>query len=81
MGGVTGGVDNAGDIDLGSGGQLFDYLFFNRRSNINLLHLHSSWLKNPLPPPLDEGKGIEGVFRGLNPPVSALAYLGDGYRL
>jgi hypothetical protein len=30
VGGVTGGVDNAGDIDLGSGDQLFDYLFFNR---------------------------------------------------
>jgi hypothetical protein len=23
-----------------------------------------SWLKNPLPPPLDERKGIEGIFRG-----------------
>jgi hypothetical protein len=23
-----------------------------------------SWLKNPLPPPLDEGEGIGGFFRG-----------------
>jgi hypothetical protein len=30
VGGIPGGIDNAGDGDLGAGGQLFYYFIFNR---------------------------------------------------